>query len=72
MCRRGIKVTLDEGRVRFDAAGGAGHAERGGSEAPLEDAAPPAALVCFAGLLVERWLFFAEARHTVNLYQKRL
>lgn len=38
----------------------------------LEDAAPLAALVCLAGLLVERWLFFAEARHTVNLYQKRL
>jgi DMSO reductase anchor subunit len=37
----------------------------------LDDAAPLAALVCIAGLLVERWLFFAEARHTVNLYQKR-
>lgn len=37
----------------------------------LEDAAPLAALLCLAGLLVERWLFFAEARHTVNLYQKR-
>jgi DMSO reductase anchor subunit len=37
----------------------------------LEDAAPLAALLCFGGLLVERWLFFAEARHTVNLYQKR-
>jgi DMSO reductase anchor subunit len=22
-----------------------------------------------AGLLVERWLFFAEARHVVRLYQ---
>jgi sulfite dehydrogenase (quinone) subunit SoeC len=38
----------------------------------LEDAAPLAAIVCLGGLLVERWLFFAEARHTVNLYQKRL
>jgi DMSO reductase anchor subunit len=37
----------------------------------LEDAAPLAAIVCLGGLLVERWLFFAEARHTVNLYQKR-
>jgi DMSO reductase anchor subunit len=37
----------------------------------LDDAAPLAALVCLGGLLVERWLFFAEARHTVNLYQKR-
>ena len=37
----------------------------------LEDAAPLAALLCLCGLLVERWLFFAEARHTVNLYQKR-
>lgn len=27
-----------------------------------------AAPVQFAGLLVERWLFFAEARHTVRLY----
>ena len=23
---------------------------------------------CIIGLLVERWLFFAEARHTVRLY----
>ena len=37
----------------------------------LEDAAPLAALLCLGGLVVERWLFFAEARHTVNLYQKR-
>jgi sulfite dehydrogenase (quinone) subunit SoeC len=37
----------------------------------LEDAAPLAALLCLGGLLVERWLFFAQARHTVNLYQKR-
>ena len=37
----------------------------------LDDAAPLAALLCLAGLLVERWLFFAEARHTVNLYQQR-
>ena len=27
-----------------------------------------ATLLLLAGLLVERWLFFAEARHTVNLY----
>jgi DMSO reductase anchor subunit len=27
-----------------------------------------AALACFAGLLVERWLFFAEAQHVVRLY----
>lgn len=37
----------------------------------LDDAAPLAAILCIAGLLAERWLFFAEARHTVNLYQKR-
>ena len=37
----------------------------------LDDAAPLAAILCIAGLLVERWLFFAEARHTVNLYQTR-
>jgi sulfite dehydrogenase (quinone) subunit SoeC len=37
----------------------------------LDDAAPLAAILCLAGLLVERWLFFAEARHTVNLYQTR-
>jgi DMSO reductase anchor subunit len=37
----------------------------------LDDAAPLAAILCLAGMLVERWLFFAEARHTVNLYQKR-
>ena len=37
----------------------------------FEDAMPLAALLCLAGLLAERWLFFAEARHTVNLYQKR-
>jgi DMSO reductase anchor subunit len=23
---------------------------------------------CIIGLLIERWLFFAEARHTVRLY----
>jgi len=27
-----------------------------------------AALCCIMGLLVERWLFFAEAKHTVRLY----
>jgi DMSO reductase anchor subunit len=32
------------------------------------EAALGAALVCLAGLFAERWLFFAEARHTVNLY----
>jgi DMSO reductase anchor subunit len=31
-------------------------------------AASLAALVAMVGLLVERWLFFAEARHTVTLY----
>ena len=30
-----------------------------------------AALVQFAGMLVERWLFFAEAKHTVTLYYGR-
>jgi sulfite dehydrogenase (quinone) subunit SoeC len=30
--------------------------------------AVPAALAASAGVLVERWLFFAEARHTVMLY----
>jgi DMSO reductase anchor subunit len=28
----------------------------------------PAFVVCLAGLIAERWLFFAEARHTVRLY----
>lgn len=27
-----------------------------------------AALLCYAGLLVERWLFFAEAKHVVRLF----
>jgi DMSO reductase anchor subunit len=27
-----------------------------------------ASFVCIAGLLVERWLFFAEAEHVVRLY----
>jgi len=27
-----------------------------------------AAIVCLSGLLAERWLFFAEAQHTVRLY----
>jgi hypothetical protein len=27
-----------------------------------------AAAFCIIGLLTERWLFFAEARHTVRLY----
>lgn len=30
--------------------------------------AVPAALAMFAGLLLERWLFFAEARHSVRAY----
>ena len=30
--------------------------------------APIAALACIAGLFVERWLFFAEARHAVAAY----
>jgi DMSO reductase anchor subunit len=36
--------------------------------AVVPDAALGAALVCLAGLFAERWLFFAEARHSVNLY----
>jgi sulfite dehydrogenase (quinone) subunit SoeC len=34
----------------------------------------PAALAAAAGLIgvaIERWLFFAEARHTVRLYYRR-
>ena len=31
-------------------------------------AALAAAACCIIGLLIERWLFFAEARHTVRLY----
>jgi DMSO reductase anchor subunit len=30
-----------------------------------------AALAMIPGLLVERWLFFAEAKHTVTLYYGR-
>jgi DMSO reductase anchor subunit len=30
-----------------------------------------AALSASAGVLVERWLFFAEAKHTVTLYYGR-
>jgi DMSO reductase anchor subunit len=37
----------------------------GSAKAPL---ASLAAMVCLAGLLAERWLFFAEAQHTVRLY----
>ena len=37
----------------------------GAASAPL---ACLAAIVCLAGLLAERWLFFAEAQHTVRLY----
>lgn len=36
--------------------------------AAFPDAALGAALLCLAGLLAERWLFFAEAQHTVALY----
>jgi DMSO reductase anchor subunit len=28
-----------------------------------------AVFVCLAGLLAERWLFFAEARHVVRFFQ---
>ncbi|MBN9220151.1 MAG: dimethyl sulfoxide reductase anchor subunit [Mesorhizobium sp.] len=39
---------------------------------PLEAvAAALAAISQFAGMLVERWLFFAEAKHTVTLYYGR-
>jgi DMSO reductase anchor subunit len=37
----------------------------GATDAPV---AWLAAIVCLAGLLAERWLFFAEAQHTVRLY----
>jgi DMSO reductase anchor subunit len=37
----------------------------GATNAP---AAGLAAVVCLAGLLAERWLFFAEAQHTIRLY----
>jgi sulfite dehydrogenase (quinone) subunit SoeC len=37
----------------------------GGSSAPM---AWLASIVCLCGLLSERWLFFAEAQHTVRLY----
>jgi DMSO reductase anchor subunit len=30
-----------------------------------------AALAGLAGVAIERWLFFAEARHTVRLYYRR-
>lgn len=42
--------------------------------AGLPQAAPLAALSCLAGLLVERWLFFAQAQHVVRLYhgQRRI
>jgi DMSO reductase anchor subunit len=33
--------------------------------------APIAALAALAGIYVERWLFFAEATHTVTLYYGR-
>lgn len=33
--------------------------------------APAAAIVCVAGLFVERWLFFAEARHAVAAFFPR-
>jgi DMSO reductase anchor subunit len=35
---------------------------------PAAVAALAAAVSASAGVLIERWLFFAEARHTVSLY----
>ena len=35
---------------------------------PYWQGALVAAVCCMMGLLVERWLFFAEAKHTVRLY----
>jgi DMSO reductase anchor subunit len=32
---------------------------------------PVAAIAALLGLLVERWLFFAEATHTITLYYGR-
>lgn len=37
----------------------------------VPDALLGAALCCFVGMFVERWLFFAEARHTVNVFHGR-
>jgi DMSO reductase anchor subunit len=38
---------------------------------PAGLAAAPAAAAGLAGVAIERWLFFAEARHTVALYYRR-
>ena len=35
---------------------------------PAGRSSPAAALAALVGTLIERWLFFAEARHTVTLY----
>ena len=37
--------------------------------APVVTAIALATLAALAGAVVERWLFFAEARHVVNRYQ---
>lgn len=44
---------------------------QGALRLPAGGVALPAAACCLAGLLVERWLFFAEARHVVLAYQGR-
>ena len=41
----------------------------GGSSAPVVAAIALASVAALAGAVVERWLFFAEARHVVNRYQ---
>ncbi|MEE8275683.1 MAG: hypothetical protein V3R75_00830 [Alphaproteobacteria bacterium] len=39
-----------------------------GGRAPTAGAAPAFVVLAMAVVLIERWLFFAEAKHTVMLY----
>ncbi len=39
-----------------------------GGRAPAAGAAVAFVALAMAGVLIERWLFFAEAKHTVMLY----
>jgi len=63
-----FQLARAHGRRLGDAFWVAGFAIPAITLAFVPDASLGAALACLAGLLAERWLFFAGARHTVNLY----
>ena len=65
---RSTDTALTMAPLRYEFGWGAGDWDR---LAAGIVAAVVGAVVQIAGMLVERWLFFAEAKHTVTLYYGR-